>query len=223
MAGTPSLDMNNEFTVAAVGVFGKAVVLASMSIAALTSCHRSDKHLLIQLHQELTPLDTMTTGYRKLNLDSLTDFAWDRVYFFRGDTSPEFISKEIGFSWSGPAVYHTDRRLLFVRQQEVVAYVDCSRALARSVDEPFLPISMYQCPTDKSAGIPRKQAKFAVYRTCDGAFITYAMAPLNCLSHFQDDIVEGCQDYIDPKSSTKHTADSVKRDFMRWNERKIAR
>jgi hypothetical protein len=178
----------------------------------LTGCSGSDDELLARIQQQMQPLSTMTSGYRVLSLDSLTNFEWDYVYFFDdndGFETDQVISDDIGFKWDGPNVPNLYKRLLFVRQKEVVAYVDVdTQGYAGKLG---LPIWMFGCPGGRKYGVAREEARFAIFRHCHETRITYYMAPLRCLDNFQDLLTEGCQDLPAQRAQLKQFQDSIQR------------
>jgi hypothetical protein len=166
-------------------------------ILLLVGCEREDKRLLAKLEQKLQPVRTMTRGYHILTFDSLTDFNWDRMYpvigTSYGGNTDNLISHIIGFKWSGPDIPIGSKRLLFVHQHKVVAYIDCSQS--NTVDgRVALPIELFRC-SDEQVGYSRRQARFAVFRNCAGGLPGFFyMVPLDCLEDFRVSIKQGCTD-----------------------------
>jgi hypothetical protein len=169
-------------------------VLIFVLLLFVTSCSGSDDKLLAKLKQQIMPVRTMKSGYRILNLDSLTDFEWDSVYWFHnneGFDTDKLISKRIGFAWKGAAIPNQCSRILFVHQKEVVNYVDCSYYDGGANDA--MPIQLYGC-SETAYGIARKQAKFAVFHLCTHGFTAYPFLQIACLGNFKDFLATGCKD-----------------------------
>jgi hypothetical protein len=174
----------------------KLPLLVVSSLLLVTSCSGSDDKLFAKLQQQILPVRTMTSGYHILNLDSLTDFEWDSVYWFHnneGFNTDKLISNKIGFSWEGEAIPDHCSRILFVHKNEVVDYVDCRYYDDDGGVRNALPIQLYGC-SKTAYGIARKQAKFAVFRLCNHRATHYPFLPLTCLENFKDFLAVGCKD-----------------------------
>ena len=177
-----------------------------------TSCTEDNKELLDRIEHQMQHIRSMKRGYRIMRLDSLTTFAWDRVYFFGsndGFNTDKEISATIGFKWSGTAIPDNAHRLLFVNQGKVVAYVDCMPW--DDVDGSLaLPIQMYGC--DKQEGYSRQEARFAVYRDCtSGLPGTLNMVQIDCIEKFRVSIKQGCTDSTLRIVDSPHLYDSTGR------------
>ncbi|UOQ99374.1 hypothetical protein MUN81_07705 [Hymenobacter sp. 5317J-9] len=172
----------------------------------LVSCTGSNDDFFEKMSQRMKPVRTMTEGYRVLDLNSLTDFEWDTVYFFKGgslaDMDIKDINMTIGFEWNGPPIGSEVRRLLFVRGREVVSYTDFMPD-GGGVGQP-MPIWMFGCKGDKGSGISRKDARFAVFRNC-AASGDFQMVPLKCVEDSRIVIEQGC---------TEKTLELLKHPFL---------
>jgi hypothetical protein len=76
---------------------------------------------------------TADSNLQSVDISSLTDFQWDRLYIFAPYSTPEDINKSLGFTWpeaaSSDITLHDHINLLvFVRGNEVVEHVEFLRA-----------------------------------------------------------------------------------------------
>lgn len=192
--------------------------LLLLCLLPLLGCSGSDEVLLAKIYREIQPVRAMTTGYRVLDLDSLTDFAWDSVYFSQCDSEcggDKSILATLG--WRGvPALQDGSRRLSFVRQNETVAYVDYFASGSVYPTNPPLPLSLAGCKEggygSGAHGIARKQAKFAVFRNCAIGGLerpVYIMVPLSCVKHFGVAIAQGCTEETIRMLNQPHLYDSA--------------
>jgi hypothetical protein len=158
---------------------------------------QSNGALLSKNRVALAPVRKLSSGYRILNLDSLTDFAWDSVYYFTEEVSERHISATIGFSWKGPDVPNSCKRLLFVHNRQVATFVDFNQYANsdEQIDWP-IPIHMWVCTELAKTGrtvCPRNKARFAVSRSCSKYGIEYPLVPLACLDTPLRNVLEqGC-------------------------------
>jgi len=150
----------------------------------------------------------MTHGYQRLRLDSLTDFEWDSVYFFKGEADAMYISHIIGFRWQGEDLPEDYRRLLFVRGQQVVSYTDFPAKGEVSPDKLPMPIYLYTC--QQGYGLSRARARLAIFRACaDGG--TFDIVPLDCFkeAYFRNLLEQGCTDETMAQLRGPHLYDSL--------------
>ena len=145
----------------------------------------SNDALLAKIRLTLNPLRKQNSGYVVMNLDSLTDFTWDSVYYFTEEVGAHHISTTIGFPWEGPSVPNSYKRLLFVHNHQVVTFVDFNEyANADEQVEWPIPIHMWACTKISPVGktvCPRNKARFAVSRSCSKYGIVYPLVPIECL------------------------------------------
>ncbi|PJJ58947.1 hypothetical protein CLV45_0359 [Hymenobacter chitinivorans DSM 11115] len=164
-------------------------------VVALSGCSDpTNERLTQQIRQQLAPVQSLRGGHLLLDLSKATDFAWDTVYFFKGEEGGEYANAKMGTHWDGPDVPNLFTRLIFVYHRKVVAYADFNKQTSVLGSWPnnfSLPIWMYQCP-EKGNGIARAAAQFAVFRSCDYGYVSYPMVPLNCLAHFSDIATQVC-------------------------------
>ena len=187
---------------------GALLVFVSVLI---TSCQSGSNEVLFQkMAQQIQPVRTMTHGYRVLNLDSIADFEWDSVYFFRGPLFSPYISKVIGFEWNGEPLALHNTRLLFVSGKKVTSYTDFSFSALVYPDKPPMPLEMFICTEQQEHGLSRAQAKFAIFRECS-EITTYTMLPMHCLNNlnFQKLIKQGCTENTLLLLSKPHNFDSL--------------
>jgi hypothetical protein len=157
----------------------------------------SSNQLLQQLRVALGPVRTMTHGYRILDLDSLTSFAWDSVYFFNGEEGERHISYTIGFPWTGPEVPNAYKRLLFVYQRRVVAFVDVNEAGPVDTAAKKWPLPIFMYPNPRPGKLPRaayarSKSRFVAFRSCDNRSPFIPLVPIDNIATFQEEIERGC-------------------------------
>lgn len=148
-------------------------VLAILALATMMSCSKSDELLHDKIIAAVKPVDFLAPGrYKLISLDSLTDFEWDTLYVFGGETRSGNISRKIGFKWNGSNVPNLHSRLLFTNGVEVVAYVDFN-------NETF-PIDLKWCD-ESFQSYSHNRAKFVTFKYCDGRNrVYYPMVPIDC-------------------------------------------
>ena len=172
------------------------VLLLQVGCAEKGDVLRSDKLLLQKLRIALGPVRTMTHGYKILNLDSLTTFSWDSVYFFNGEEGERHISYTIGFPWKGPEVPNAYKRLLFVYQRRVVAFVDINEVgpVDTAAKEWPLPIFMYPKPgTGRITAVyPRDKSRFVAFRSCSNRSPFIPLIQVDFIADFKQEIKRGC-------------------------------
>lgn len=130
-----------------------------------------------------------------LALDSLTNFAWDKVYFFDEETLPHHISTDIGFEWDGPAVPGFHTRLLFVDKNRVVCYMDYPYAdYLNSPSTGSHPFFLHNCAkVPPLKGLNRTEARLVVFRYCKDSSTPFVAVPANCFADFKDTFAERCK------------------------------
>jgi hypothetical protein len=176
----------------------KGMVMAAL---ALTGCshgprpNQSYAPLLARFRTELAPVRTSVQGYRVIDLASVTDFAWDSVYYFTGYQGSRDISAAVGEAWEGPEVPDHAKRLLFVRAGHVVTFVDF-QAYTDPKEPSNLPVRLWDCIPSPRRVYGRHQARFAVCRHCTQDGLSYPLFPVACLDEpwVRQFIAEGCSD-----------------------------
>ncbi|GAB3826727.1 hypothetical protein GCM10028895_38100 [Pontibacter rugosus] len=88
------------------------------------SCSDSNSDLEDKLTAAITEGEAGPQGYKTVQMAELTDFDWDTMYYFQASEDKKEISDVIGFKWEGATVPQLSRRLLFVKDQQVVSFVD---------------------------------------------------------------------------------------------------
>lgn len=161
----------------------KKLILLLTVTALLMSCSDSNDDLLEELQTAVEKEEVGANGYNVVELESLTDFEWDTVYFFQAFEDKRDISDAIGFKWEGETVPEFYRRLLFVKDGQVVSFVDYNY-------EDF-PLFVYGCNEDRWV-YPRNRTTFATFKYCKDGETIYPFIPVDCASNLSDLIKTGC-------------------------------
>ena len=103
--------------------------LSCLLLSGLLSCNSQNAELQSKLYDSLEQFESKNQkadSFYKLNLDSLTDFDWERCYIFHADSyfDNETISKNTGIEFKGSSLDDGSRRLVFVKGDKIVSYVD---------------------------------------------------------------------------------------------------
>ncbi len=154
-------------------------------LALASGCSDSDNTLNDNLLKAVTEGEVGPQGYKTIQLADVTDFDWDTMYYFQPNEDKKAISDAIGFRWEGDAVKAGHRRLLFVKGEQVVSFVDYN------YEE--LPLFVYGCEDDKWV-YPKSRTEFASFKYCSGSDDTpvYAFIPVRCLSNIQELMAQAC-------------------------------
>lgn len=163
----------------------KRYLLPLLALLYFTSCSDSNTSLENKLKEAVTEGETGPSGYKTISLTELTDFEWDKLYYFQAGEEKKLIGSAIGFKWDGPAVGEEDRRLLFVKGEEVVSYVDYNYR--------EFPLFVYGCDEDKWV-YPKSRSQFASFKYCDGDKETYTFIPVACVGNIKDLMQLKCPD-----------------------------
>jgi hypothetical protein len=73
------------------------VVLAAA--VCLAGCDKMRQRENFQRDLQAAVKSALTTNQPSIQISSLTQFEWDKVYFFHPYTPPDAIDKELGFKW----------------------------------------------------------------------------------------------------------------------------
>jgi hypothetical protein len=157
-------------------------ILLLLALLTFVSCSKEEP-LLIKIKTAVDNSEQSEAGYEVLDISEITDFDWDTLYHFHQLDEKNYISRVIGFKWTGDEVPNLHRRLLFVNKGEVVKYIDYEFS--------ELPFTLYGCGEDRWV-YPRDRAVFATFKFCAGEDTTYPMIPVACLSNFQTMIDAEC-------------------------------
>lgn len=152
-------------------------ILVVVSVVLLLGCSGSNSGLNEKLKAAVTEGEVGPEGYKTIQMAELTDFDWDTMYYFQPNEDEKAISDAIGFKWEGAEVPENHRRLLFVKGQEVVSYVDYL------YDE--FPLFVYGCGDDKWV-YPKGRTTFASFKYCDGATEVYTFIPVKCAENIRE-------------------------------------
>ncbi|MDX5483217.1 MAG: hypothetical protein LPK07_16170 [Hymenobacteraceae bacterium] len=156
--------------------FFKSILLAAL-LLMLGGCSDSNDQLLEKIKAAVMAEGTTAEGYKVVSMEELTDFEWDRMYFFNAGQNSADISSEIGFAWVGDQVPELNRRLLFVQGEQVVSYVDYN------YNE--FPLFVYGCNQDRWV-YPRSRAQFATFKYCSNDLEIYAFIPEPCINNIRE-------------------------------------
>lgn len=150
----------------------KRYLIPLLALLYFTSCTDSNTSLEQKLRTAVTEGEAGPNGYKTVNLAELTDFEWDRLYYFQAGEDKKSISDAIGFKWEGAEVKAGRNRLLFVKGEEVVSYVDYTYT--------DFPLFVYGCRNDKWI-YPRERSQFATFKYCSGENEIYTFIPVACV------------------------------------------
>lgn len=158
-------------------------ILLLIALLTFASCSTKEDPLLDKLKAAVEAGEESKAGYEVVDLAKLTDFEWERAYYFHQLDDKKFITRTIGFKWQGEAVPNLHRRLLFVNKGEVVKYVD--------YDYRELPFTLYGCGDDRWV-YPRSRSSFATFKYCKGEDFIYPLIPVSCLTDFEEMVNAAC-------------------------------
>ena len=171
------------------------VSLVGLVAVTLAGCSDPTNERVTQrIRRQLVPVQSLRRGHVLLDLRQAADFAWDTVYFFKGEEGGAYANDKMGTHWDGPDVPNLFKRLVFVRQRQVVAYADFNEEASVLGTSPAnfpLPLWLFTC-AEKGHGVARAAAQLAVFRACDHGSVYYPMVPLSCLPDFPDIATNGC-------------------------------
>ncbi|CAM3569062.1 hypothetical protein POKO110462_09740 [Pontibacter korlensis] len=142
----------------------------------LFGCSGSNTSLNEKLRAAVTEGEVGAQGYKTIQMADLTDFEWDVMYYFQPNEDEKAISDVLGFKWEGAEVPENHRRLLFVKEQEVVSYVDYYYK--------DFPLFVYGCEGDKWI-YPKSRTNFASFKYCSGEKEIYTFIPVQCVENIR--------------------------------------
>lgn len=154
----------------------KRYFLPLLALLWLASCNGSNTALNEKLKTAVTEGETGPEGFHTIQMAELTDFDWDVMYYFQPNEDERAISEVIGFRWEGAEVPEDHRRLLFVKGQEVVSYVDYYYN--------DFPLFVYGCEGDKWI-YPKSRSSFASFKYCSGDQEIYTFIPVACVENIR--------------------------------------
>ncbi|MCX2738393.1 hypothetical protein [Pontibacter anaerobius] len=154
----------------------KRYTWALLALLWLAGCNGSNTALNEKLKVAVTEGEAGPEGYKTIQVAELTDFDWDMMYFFQPNEDEKAISDAIGFAWEGDEVPEDHRRLLFVKGEEVVSYVDYYYK--------DFPLFVYGCEGDKWI-YPRNRSEFASFKYCDAQQEVYTFIPVQCVENIR--------------------------------------
>lgn len=155
----------------------KRYILPLIALLYLASCSDSNSSLEEKLMTAVTEGEVGADGYKTIQLSDLTDFEWETMYYFQPYEDKKVISDAIGFKWDGAEVKEGFRRLLFVKGDEVVSYVDYN------YNE--FPLAVYGCEGDKWV-YPKSRTQFASFKYCSGEKEVYTLMPVRCIEDIRE-------------------------------------
>ncbi len=150
-------------------------------VITICGCQKSNKTLLLKLENEIknNTEKAIKAGerYTVIDIKEIVDFDWEKMYVFDNYMDDNQISSHIGFTWSGPTVRNDHWRLLFIKNNQVVSYVDYAYF--------NLPIYFYQC--EDEIDYTKSEAKFFTTISCDGlGNKVFPFIPASCFDGDQD-------------------------------------
>lgn len=164
----------------------RKIFLFVFAVFVLAGCSDSNKALLEKLRTAVEAGSENAQGYTIVDMGSLTDFEWDRMYFFQGKQTVVDIEAETGVKWeSGSDVPEGHNRLLFMKGNEVVSFVDYYA-------EEF-PLQVMGCKEDRWI-YPHSRSTFVSFKYCLNDKEVYAFVPQPCLENMKELINTKCDD-----------------------------
>ncbi|MCC9137071.1 hypothetical protein ACFSKU_20425 [Pontibacter silvestris] len=153
----------------------------------LGSCSDNNNELLEKLQAAVEEENAVGNDFHVVDMDSLTDFEWETLYFFDAGEDKRSISDQIGFKWDGPVVPDLHRRLLFVNEGQVVTYTDYK------FDD--FPLMVYGCNEDRWV-YPRSRSRFATFRYCNQNNVIYPFIPVTCVENLSGMMGQDCPEAV---------------------------
>ncbi|GAB3541300.1 hypothetical protein GCM10027443_40450 [Pontibacter brevis] len=153
------------------------------TITTFLSCSDSNNDLLDKLRSAVEEEEMGENRYNVVDLANLTEFEWDTLYFFQAGEDKRAISDAIGFKWEGATVPELNRRLLFVKDGQVVSYTDYNYR--------EFPLFVYGCNEDRWV-YPRSRTRFATFKYCNNGNTVYPFIPVECAANLSEMIEAGC-------------------------------
>lgn len=189
------------------------LALGLLAWGSLVGCSKRDQTLAPKLYAALQPVRALTHGYAVIDLPRLTDFPWDSVYFFQGETGDEYMMEVTGIRWSMGEVPNHYTRLVFVHQGQIIRYADLWQEETNELMSQLpLPIWMGIYPCDGRRPVcPRNKARFASFPTCESGNVYYTLIPLACLDNFKDELATACYQSSTHPTQEPASQDSVQR------------
>lgn len=154
-----------------------------LTITTFLGCSDSNSNLLDKLQSAVEEEKMGENGYNVVDLESMTDFEWDTLYFFQAGEDKRAISDAVGFKWEGATVPQLNRRLLFVENGQVVSYMDYNYM--------EFPLMVYGCNEDRWV-YPRSRTRFATFKYCDDGETIYPFIPVECAGNLSEMMEIGC-------------------------------
>ena len=151
-------------------------LLLLLTLFVLMGCSDNDNKLLDKL-QTAVKKEPGKAGYTVVELESITDFEWDTLYFFAGQVSPEEVNNQIGIKWDGGKIPGGYDRLIFVKNNQVVSFIDYNLV--------EFPLQVFGCNTDRWI-YPRNRSTFAAFKYCQGEKEVYAFIPEPCFGNIKE-------------------------------------
>jgi hypothetical protein len=107
---------------------GALLVTCILVLAGVSYLARSDDKLAIDaiLSEDITKAVALAEqrGEDRIDLRRIAPFAWDEVLLVQRGTTPEQITRALGFEWRGDVPIEIGDVLVFVRDGEVVRYAE---------------------------------------------------------------------------------------------------
>lgn len=123
----------------------KRIVLMFFFLIILASCSQSTGIHNKELEKSISSA-MEKEGVEKIDVNSLTDFNWEKAYIFTPYTTQETISEQLGVNYKDPSnLYYRDdiNLIVFLDNNKVVQYVEITRKfgdLLIETDDGFTPL-----------------------------------------------------------------------------------
>ncbi|HEY4651847.1 MAG TPA: hypothetical protein VIG72_10560 [Pontibacter sp.] len=156
-----------------------------ITLCTLAGCSDSNDALLEKLRTAVEAENKNATGYNVVDVSTLTDFEWEKMYYFQGEQTLLDIQAETGVKWEGSDVPKGHNRLLFMQGDQVVSYVDYYPG--------EFPLQVFGCNTDRWV-YPRSRSTFASFKYCQDDKEVYAFVPQPCLESMKELMNRKCDE-----------------------------
>ncbi len=108
----------------------KKLILLSVITLLLISCNRQKGKIELALSNEIQNCNTPDC---KIELKKVTDFEWDKVYFFEMPITKEYVNKNIGIDYSDYVEF--TRPIIFLNKGKIIYSENNEASVESLVDE----------------------------------------------------------------------------------------
>ena len=111
-------------------------LLLILIVCLICSCQKSSRKSSEPISEKISQYVETNCKESKtctLNLKEITNFSWDKLYFFSGSVEESDISKVIGKKFSSTSQYYSNK-LIFIQNNQIV---ESEQHIMLEIDEPF--------------------------------------------------------------------------------------